>query len=131
MKLSEIKGEKAVEVIADLIEPITNIASDAENLKLTNNKRNDGETIRDAGIRVFKDRIPVLLKTHKADILKILNVMNDCDPEEMSVVSIINSVAELVNDKDFMSLFLSVVNPAEQISPTESSADADHLEPES
>ena len=38
MKLSELKGERAVEVIADLIAPITNIARDADNLKLFHNK---------------------------------------------------------------------------------------------
>ena len=62
MKLSELKGERAVEVLADLIAPITNIARDADNLQLFRNKLQDGETARDAGIRLFKERIPVLIK---------------------------------------------------------------------
>ena len=131
MKLSELKGERAVEVIADLIPPITNIAADAENLKLTNNKRKEGESTRDAGIRLFKERIPVLLKTHKADIVEILNVLNDGKAEEMSVIAIINSLAELGNDQEFMSLFISAVRTEAPTSPTESSADAGHSEPES
>ena len=34
MKLSELKGERAVEVIADLIAPIANIVDDQKNLQL-------------------------------------------------------------------------------------------------
>ena len=37
MKLSELKGERAVIAIADLIAPIANIASDQKNLKLFQN----------------------------------------------------------------------------------------------
>ena len=39
MKLGDFKGEKAIEVIADLIEPITNIAEDQGNLQLFHAKK--------------------------------------------------------------------------------------------
>ena len=131
MKLSELKGERAVEVIADLIAPITNIARDADNLKLFHNKLQDGETVRDAGIRLFQERIPVLVKTHKTDILDIISAVNGCDGAEMSILDIVNSLVDLSNDKEFMSFFLSVVKTAGQPQPTESSVNADLSEPES
>lgn len=130
MRLSELKGERAVEVIADLIEPITNIAMDADNLKLFNNKKMDGESLEDAGIRIFKQRIPALLKTHKTDVLQILTAVNDCDPAEMSVMDIINSLIEVVSDKEFMNLFLSVAKTEEPTPPTESSANVELSKPE-
>ena len=41
MKLSEIKGERAIEVFADLLEPVSNILSDEEvanAFRMTNQK---------------------------------------------------------------------------------------------
>ena len=51
MKLSELKGERAVEVIADLIAPITNIAEDQSNLQLFRGNKKDGETDRESAVR--------------------------------------------------------------------------------
>lgn len=131
MKLGDFKGEKAIEVIADLIEPITNIAEDQGNLQLFHAKRQEGESDREMAVRDFKTKIPLLLKTHKKDILTILSVINDIDAEKISLMDIIKGTNELLNDKDFMSLFFSSVSQTGRTSPTESSADADLLEPES
>lgn len=130
MKLAEIKGERAVTVIADLIAPITNIAVDQETHKIFHNEKKEGQTARDAAIQGFKQKIPELLKTHKKDILDILCAVNDMKPEDLSLVDIFQGVIDLVNDKDFMSLFLSAVNQGEPTQPTESSASAGVSEPE-
>ena len=130
MKLSEIKGERAVEVIADLIEPITNIAMDQKNLQLFKNKQREGESLQDLGFREIKEKIPKLLKTHKNDVLAILCAVNDTEPEDMSMFDIIKGTVDLVNDKEFRSLFLSVGKKAEPTQLTESSVDAEHSEPE-
>ena len=130
MKLSEIKAERAVEVIAELIAPIVNIAQDQDSLKLFHAEKRDGETDRDAAVRDIKVKIPALLKTHKADVLAILCAVNDTDPSELSMVDIIKGIIDLINDKDFLSLFLSAVSQAEPTLPTESSADAGVSEPE-
>lgn len=131
MKLGDFKGERAIEVIADLIEPITNIAEDQSNLQLFRAERLEGESDHEMAVRDFKKKIPALLRSHKSDILTILSVINDIDANELSLMDIIKGTTELVSDKDFMSLFLSSVSQTEKIPPTESSADADHLEPES
>ena len=130
MKLSELKGERAIEVIADLVAPIANIANDQKNLQLFRNTRREGETDRDFGLREFTEKIPVLLKTHKEDVLMILCAINDTDPDSMSIVDILKGATDLINDKDFMSLFLSAVNTEGQTQPTESSANVEHSEPE-
>lgn len=131
MKLSELKGERAIEVIADLIAPITNIAEDQKNLQLFHAEKREGETDREAGVRDFKEKIPNLLKTHKKDVLDILCTLNDRKPEELSLMDIFAGAIELANDKDFQMLFLSSVRSADNQQPTESSADAEHSEPES
>ena len=111
MKLSDLKGERAIEVIADLIAPMANIAADADNLKLFHNKRLEGESVEEAGQRLMKEKLPILLKTHKKDIVDILCAVNGTAPEELSLMEIISQIADLGNDKDFMGLFISAVSP--------------------
>lgn len=131
MKLSELKGERAIEVIADLIAPVTSIASDQKNLSIFK-KQESGERSKEEVAKDLSEKIPTLLKTHKKDVLDILCAFNpDAKPEEMSVYDIINGVSDLLSDKDFLSLFLSVVKTEDRKQPTESSAEAEHSEPES
>lgn len=131
MKLSEVKGERAIEVIADIIQPITNIAVDQQNLKLFRMERHDGESEREAAIRDLTGKIPALLRTHKADVLAILCAVNGTDPKDLSIVDIIKGAVDLVNDKDFMSLFLSAAQLGDLTPPTQSSEIQTPLEPES
>ena len=130
MKLSELKGERAVEVLADLIAPIANIVDDQKNLQLFRFEKREGETDREAGLRDFKEKIPNLLKTHKQDVLAILCAVNGANPEDMSLTDIVEGVVELANDKDFQSLFLSSVSTVDRTQPTESSEIATNSEPE-
>ena len=130
MKLAEIKGERAVIVIADLIAPITNIATDEGTKNVFRMQKKEGEDIRETAIRDFKQKIPALIKTHKTDVLDILCAVNDSDPDDLSLVDIFKGAIDLANDRDFMSLFLSAVNQTETTQPTEFSADATNSEPE-
>lgn len=120
MKLGEIKADRAVEVIADLIAPIANIATDFPNFQLFQTDKQEGESDRDMAVRVFKEKIPVLLKSHKHDVLEILCTINEKTPDDLSVVDIIKGVIDLTNDPDFMSLFLSAVGTVDKTPPTES-----------
>lgn len=132
MKLSELKGEQAIEVIADLIAPVTSIASDQKNLSIFKKQGSGEQRSKEEVAKEMSEKIPTLLKTHKKDVLDILCAFNpDAKPEEMSVYDIINGVSDLLSDKDFLSLFLSVVKTEGQKQPTESSAEAEHSEPES
>lgn len=131
MKLGELKGERAIEVIADLIAPIANIAEDQKNLRLFMPEKKEGESDRDASMRDFKEKIPALLRSHKADVLAILAAVNDIDPKNLSLLDIIKGLVELVDDQDFLSLFLSAVNTGAPTPPTKSSGVAEHSKPES
>ena len=131
MRLSDLKGERAIEVIADLIAPIANIAADAENLKLFHNKKLEGETVEEAGLRLMKEKLPILLKTHKRDILDIICAVNGSVPDDLSLIDIFSEATDLMNDKEFVGLFISAVNPTGRKSATESSETAEPTEPKS
>ena len=131
MKLSEIKGPRAVDAIAELIQPLANIAGDRENIgQLFNVRPEDGETQGEAALRMVKNNVPLLLKTHNADILQILSIINDEDPEEISIPGAVKGVLDLLGDDDFMALFMYAVPKEARQQPGKSSETAAISEPE-
>ena len=96
MKLSEIKGEKALDIIADLIDPITNLVQDKK-FKATVDKGNQKEVVK------------FILREHPKDILTVLALVNEEDPAtfQPSLVQLPKMVLDLMSDPDIMSLFKS------------------------
>lgn len=119
MKLSEIKGERALEVIADLIEPITNIASDKNCKGAFVTHPEEGETNEEAVARNIKEKIPTLLKSHKKDLVNIVGTLEGKNAEELSLIEITHSVLEMLNDKALLQLFFSAGQTAEATLPQE------------
>lgn len=124
MKLSEIKGPRAVVVIAELIQPLANIAGDRENIGNLFRKNEDDDPAR----RV-KENLPVLLKTHNADLREILGIINEENPDDLTVPEIVKGTLDLLGDDDFMSLFMSAVPKEARQQPTGSSGAAEGSEP--
>lgn len=95
-KLSEIKGEDALDILAEIVEPFGLIATD-ENFV--------------AAIRFGNklDAVKIGLKDHKKEVLKVLALLEGEDPETYapSIVRIPALVLELLNDPDLTSLFSS------------------------
>jgi len=94
-KLSEIKGDEALDVLADLIEPITNICVD-EDVK---NAFKSGEKLAKA--------ISVIVKNHKREVTTILAVLEGEDPDkyEPTVFELPVKLMQLLSDETVMSVF--------------------------
>lgn len=97
MKLSEYKGEKAIEVFANLLEPIAEMMGDGQLSK-------DIEENKSKAVIVAN-----LMKNHPKSIIKVLAILDDADPEtyEVNFVDIPVKLFELLNDKALTSLFTS------------------------
>ena len=95
MRLSDIKGEKAFEVLADLIDPLKVMALDNE--------------IREAGKVSYFDGIQTALRRHPKEFKDILAILDLKDPEtyEVSLAILPTKVFELMNDPDLKVLFRS------------------------
>lgn len=95
MKLSEIKGDQALDVIAEIIEPIADITADEEFVKIANS----GET----RARV----IAYVIKNHKDSVVRMLAALNLQKPEEFefSLLTLPKMLMELFEDEDVMALF--------------------------
>lgn len=119
MKLSEIKGERAIEVIADLIDPITTIASSEGIKKVFPIVPKDGETPAEAAMRALKTEIPEIIKENSKEVAKIIGTLENADPEELSLAQIMVGLSEMVSDKAFVQLFSSAVLTEETAPPVE------------
>lgn len=101
MKLSEIKGTDAIDVIADILDPITVIMADKEIQAIAK------QTPRPPAIVIAK----TILKNQKAAILEILARLNGEDPETFnpSLIKLpfmlMELIKEISKDEDLASLF--------------------------
>ena len=109
-QLSEIKGERSFDILADLIEPVTNIASDKKCSELFGVKPTPkGMTPLQFILQRAKVAIPTLMKRHKKDLVKILALLSDVSEkeylEQMTLDSIIIDLSGLMSDPIFNAFF--------------------------
>lgn len=99
MKLSDYKGEQALDLLADLIEPATAIMADKEIA------------------RAIKAKLPTIkivkaaIKNHKQEVIEILATLDGEDAKEyaekVTLFTLPVKLLEIFNDPDLMSLFTS------------------------
>lgn len=96
MKLSDIKGEAALEALADIIDPAVEILADAEMVKAFRTKPK---------IQIIK----MAIKRHKRAVLAIMAALEGETPEtyEVSFVTLPAKMLELFSDPQLVSLFHS------------------------
>lgn len=100
MRLSDFKGEEAIDVLADIIDPITTILTDSEIQALS--KKKDVPPIA---------YVKPMLKNNKQEIIEILARLNNKSVEEytksLSLITLPAQVMDLINDPELQKLFLS------------------------
>jgi hypothetical protein len=111
MKLSDIKGDRTLEVIADLIEPISNIAQNKTAMELFKKQTlPKGEDANSYFLKRLKKALPSLLKDNKKDILTVMAVLNNQTVEEyekdLTLSKLLGDLFEILTDEELLS-FLS------------------------
>lgn len=111
MKLSDIKGDRVLDVIADIIDPIANMVQDKDIAAMFKREAvPDGMEARDFFAKRMRKGLPVLLKGHKADIIAIMAAIDGVTPEQytesLDFPKLFTDVMELVTDDAFLD-FLS------------------------
>lgn len=112
MKLSNIQGERVFDVIADIIDPIANIAEDEKaSAMFRREKLPEGMTVKQFATQRARKSLPSLLKGHKGDIVAILaaieGVSTDAYNGALNLAKLMQDTAELLTDDAFTALFLS------------------------
>lgn len=108
MKLSEVKGEAALDLLADIIEPATDIMSDPKVKELVAAKNK-------AAI------VKLLIKDHKKSIIEILAATEGVPVKEynMNILTLPVKILEILNDKELVDFFTSQASMEDQISSIE------------
>lgn len=96
-KLSEIKGEEALDILAEIIVPITDIAQDEEVRKSFDEKN-------------VASAVSVAIKKHKKDIIEIFAKIDgntyEEELEEVNLLMLPTQILSLLNEPAIESLFL-------------------------
>lgn len=111
MKLSDIKGDRVLDVIADIIDPIANMVQDKDVAAMFKREAvPDGMEARDFFAKRMRKGLPVLLKGHKADIIAVMAAIEGVTPEQyaasLDFPKLFTDIMELVTDDAFLN-FLS------------------------
>ena len=103
MKLSDYKGEEAIEVLADIIEPLTAILGDKDLREFVAD--NKGKKIPRIAY------IKPILKNHPKEVIEVLAGIEKEPVEEyekkVNILTLPMKLLELVNDPQMQSLFTS------------------------
>lgn len=98
MKLSEYKNEDALDLLADILDPLSEILMDEGVRNLTKNK----ETTKMQAVKY-------LLKEHKKPIIQIMAIMDGVpvDKYEVNFLSLPKKLLEILNDQELIDFFHS------------------------
>ena len=112
MRLSDIKGDRVFDVIADIIDPIANIASDETASALfKREKLPEGMTAKSFLLKRARKAVPALLKGHKSDIITVLSTIEGASADDyrasLTLAKLMKDMAELMTDEAFGELFIS------------------------
>lgn len=93
MKISEYKNEEALELLADLIEPASEIFSDKKIVKMIQ----DGKANK-------MELVKRIIKGHKKSIMEILAILDGVpvNEYECNVFSLPFKLLEILNDEDLV-----------------------------
>lgn len=114
MKLSQIKGADAIDVLARIIQPIANIALDKEamqaiKLKPVDKKGKSAEEIRELALERIREAIPAMLGKHRMDICEIVAAINgktlDEYIAELTFGKLLKDCMDVLTDEELLSFF--------------------------
>lgn len=97
MKITDIKGEAALDALAEIIEPIAKICGDEEIANM------------------YKAKMPVvkivkpLIQNHKSEVIEILAILDGEDPKtyakKVNLLTLPKKLLEVLNDEEIKGLF--------------------------
>ena len=119
MKLSDYRGEDALDILADLLEPAVEVFGDAEFAKIYKT----GQKIK---------AVQYALKNHKKEVLQMLAILEGENPEtyKPGLLVLPAKLLEILNDPELVSLFTEQEQSKEKTSsgPATESTEAKETE---
>lgn len=103
MKLSEVKGDRVIDILVEIIPLLTKIAGDEKVLdtfkKAARSKKTDV-------IKTVSELVPVLLGKHKDDIIGVLAAINGVPAEQyaadMTLQTFMRDIMDIMTDEELL-----------------------------
>lgn len=106
MKLSEIKGERLFDLVADITEPLCDIAQDEEIVKTIKSDKSDSMSV----IGKIRATVPRLMHEHRKSLVAILAALKGVSPDEylknLTLASLLDDMNDMLTDEE-LPAFLS------------------------
>lgn len=107
MKLSEIQGERCIDVIAELIVPISRIAKDPNaKAAFAPKKPPKGISAQDFFMQRLAEAMPPLLKDHKEDFIEVMATIEGVTPleyaESLNMGKLVRDVMSILTDQELV-----------------------------
>ncbi|MCD8208411.1 MAG: hypothetical protein LUD72_10775 [Bacteroidales bacterium] len=118
MKLSDVKGERTFDVLAEIFDDVAVIAKDKKVTKAFRKRPlPKGMTRNEFGVQVALEATSAIVSGHKAEIERILAALAGVSVEEyvanIDGIKIVNDVVDLISDPELQTLFFSQVQSTE------------------
>lgn len=110
MKITDFKNEQALELMENIIDPVSEIFSDNNFKELARNKKTKKIAL-----------VKYALANHKKPIIEVLAALNGQSVEEYSgtVLTMTAQLLEIFNDEEMNNFFSSLVETKDEKSSTE------------
>lgn len=117
MRLSDIKGERLLEVIADIMEPAANIAlDDGVAAFFKREECPEGVEPEQFAIQRLTRAVPAIIKSHKSDIITILAALDGVPRDEyaegLDPLTLATSIKEKCTDEVLLDFLSQLVTEA-------------------
>lgn len=115
MKLSQLTTDNALDVLCEITPYVSNIVTDEELMDTIGKavKREGGMTragVMLLGAEKLTKIVPVVMKTHRADVYGIVAALNGMEPEEIAQQNVIKTsmqIRDICKDKELLDFFRS------------------------
>ena len=101
MKLSQIKGDRAYDVLTEVLEPIGNIMLDEEARNMLSDMKDKKAT----------KILPKIMKSHKNDLIKVLAALDGISvteyKEKLTLAKLTSDFVDLLTDEESQKLFIN------------------------
>lgn len=118
MKISELSTDRALDVLCEITPYVSNIVTDSDLMAtLGKSVKRDGMTragLMLLGAEKLTSIVPVVMKTHRADVLGVVAALNDMDVEEVACQNVIKTgmqIREICKDRELLDFFRSCAEP--------------------
>ena len=121
MKISQLSTDRAMDLLCEIVTPVTNIMTDEELIKELNSAV-DFEKANTMAEKIalitgkFTKILPLILKKRKADLFSILASLNEKTIEEIgsqNVIKTMSQIRDIAKDKELLDFFKSCTGTEE------------------